>query len=70
MFYLVVRVWGGQCREKLILNVAVFVLKKWGCEYREELILNGTVFVVGRLGCAIKGGTDTELYCVDCDAQG
>ena len=60
MFYLVVRVWGGQCREKLILNVAVFVMKKWGGEYREELIMNGTVFVVGRLGSTIYRRNYTE----------
>jgi len=41
-----VRVWGGQYREELILNVTVFVVRVWGGQYREELILNVTVFVV------------------------
>jgi len=40
------RVWGGQYREELILNVTVFVVRMWGGQYREELILNVTVFVV------------------------
>ena len=43
----VVRVWGGEYREELILNVTVFVVSDWGGQYREELILNVTVFVVG-----------------------
>jgi hypothetical protein len=42
----VVRVWGEQYREELILNVTVFVVRVWGGQYREELILNITVFVV------------------------
>ena len=33
-------------RQKLILNVTVFVVRVWGGQYREELILNVTVFVV------------------------
>ena len=33
-------------REKLILNVTVFVVRGWREQYREELILNVTVFVV------------------------
>jgi hypothetical protein len=37
-----VRVWGGEYREELILNVTVFVVMVWGGEYREELILNVT----------------------------
>ena len=41
----VVRVWGGQYREQLILNATVFVVRVWGGQYREELILNVTVFV-------------------------
>ena len=41
----VVRVWGGQCREELILNVTLFVVRDWGGQCREELILNVTVFV-------------------------
>ena len=54
----VVRVWGGQCREELILNITVFVVRVWGGQYREELILNVTVFYEG-LGSVIKRGTDT-----------
>jgi hypothetical protein len=51
----VVRIWGVECREELILNVTVFVVRVWGGEYREELILNVTVFVarvwaVGNIG--------------------
>ena len=42
----IVRVWGGQYREELILNVTVFVVRVWGGQYREELMLNVTVFVV------------------------
>ena len=37
------RVWGGQYREELILNVTVLVVRVWGGEYREEPILNDTV---------------------------
>ena len=40
-------VWGGQCREELILNVTVFVVRVWGGQCRVELILNVTVFVSG-----------------------
>ena len=40
----VVRVWGGQYREELILNVIVFVVRVWGEQYREELIQNVAVF--------------------------
>ena len=40
------RVWGGQYREELILNVTVLVVMVWEGEYREELILNVTVLVV------------------------
>ena len=43
----VVRVWGGQYREELILNITVFVVRVWGMQNREELILNVTVFVSG-----------------------
>ena len=43
---LVVRVWGGQYREELILNITVFVVRVWREQYREEQILNVTVFVV------------------------
>ena len=43
----VVRVWGGQYREEMILNVTVFVVRVWGGKCREELILNITVFVSG-----------------------
>jgi len=43
----VVRVWGGQYREDLILKITVFVVRVWGEQYREDLILNITVFVVG-----------------------
>jgi len=42
----VVRVWGGQYREELIVNVTVFVVRVWGGQYREELIVNVTMFVV------------------------
>ena len=49
----VVRVWGGQYREELILNVTVFVVRVWGGQYREELILNGTMFFTEGLGSAI-----------------
>ena len=42
----IIRVWGGEYREELILNVTVFVVIVLGGEYREELILNITVFVV------------------------
>jgi hypothetical protein len=37
-----VRVWGGEYRKELILNVTVLVVRFWGGEYREELILNVT----------------------------
>jgi hypothetical protein len=40
----VVRVWGVQYREELILNVTVFVVRVWGGQYREELIVSVTVF--------------------------
>ena len=50
----VVRVWGGQYREELILNVTVFVVRVWGGHYREELILNVTVFDVGSGECNIE----------------
>ena len=43
----VVRVWGGQYREELILNITVFVMRVWGEQNREELILNVSVFVSG-----------------------
>jgi len=49
-----VRVWGGQYREELILNVTVFVVRVWGGHYREELILNVTVFDVGSGECNIE----------------
>jgi hypothetical protein len=42
MLLFVVRVWGEQYREELILNVTVFVVSVWGGQYREELILNVT----------------------------
>ena len=38
--------WGVQYREKLILNVTVFVVRVWGEQYRDEPILNVTGFVV------------------------
>jgi len=41
-----VRVWEGQYREELILNVTLFFVRVWGGQYRKELILNVTVFVV------------------------
>jgi len=41
-----VRVWGGQYREELILNIPVFFVWLWRGDYREELALNITVFVV------------------------
>ena len=28
------RIWGGQYREELILNVTVFVVRFWGGQYR------------------------------------
>ena len=43
----VVRVWGGEYREDLIVNVTVFVVRVWGGQYREELILNVTVCCEG-----------------------
>jgi hypothetical protein len=58
-----VRAWGGVYREKLILNVTLFVVRVWGREYREELIVNVTVCSEG-LGRAIYRGTDTECYSV------
>ena len=66
----VVKFWGRQYREQLILNVTVFVVRFWGGEYREELILNVTVFVVRVLVRAILRGTDTECYCVCCEGLG
>jgi len=30
-----VRVWGGQYREELIVNVTVFVVRVWGGQYRD-----------------------------------
>jgi len=63
----VVRVWGGQYREELLLSVTVFVVWVWGGQYREELILNVTVIVVGDWRKAIERGTDTECYCVCCE---
>jgi hypothetical protein len=44
MLLLVVSVWGGQYREKLILNITVFVVRVWGGQYSEKRILNVTVF--------------------------
>ena len=49
----VVRVWGRQHREELILNVTVFVVRVWIVEYREELILNVTLFCCEGLVSAI-----------------
>ena len=46
MLLLVVRNWGGQYREELILNITVFFERNWGGQYREELILNVIVLVV------------------------
>jgi hypothetical protein len=66
----VVRVWGGQYREELILNITVFVVRVWGGQYREELILNITVFVVGVGWGVIYRGTETEYCCVCCDCLG
>jgi hypothetical protein len=40
------RVWGGEYRDELILNVTVLDVRAWGVEYREGLILNITVFNV------------------------
>jgi hypothetical protein len=54
-----VRVWEGQYREELILNVTLFVVTDWGWQMREDLILSVTVFCDG-LGRAIQRGTDTE----------
>ena len=48
----VARVWGGQYKEELILNVTLFVVRVWEREYREELILNVAVCFEG-LGRAI-----------------
>jgi len=31
----VVRIWGGQYREELILNDTVFVVRVWGGQYRD-----------------------------------
>ena len=42
----VVRVWGREYKEELIVNVTVFAVMVWGGLYREELIMNVTVFVV------------------------
>ena len=56
----VVRVWGGQYREELILNVTVFVVKVWGGQNREELIVIVTVCCEG-LGRAKQRGTDIEV---------
>ena len=39
----VVRVWGVEYREDLMLNVTVFVVRVWGVQYGEELILNVTL---------------------------
>jgi len=41
----VVRVWGGQYGEELIMNVTVFVVRAWGGQYR-VLILNVTLLVL------------------------
>jgi hypothetical protein len=49
----VVRVWGGQYREELILNVTVIVVRVWGGQYREELILNVNCVCCEGLGRAI-----------------
>jgi len=43
MSLFVVRVWGGQYREELILNVTVFFVRVWGRQKREELLQNVTV---------------------------
>jgi len=66
---LVVRVWGVQYREELILNFTVFVVRDWGEQYNEELVLNDTVICEG-LGRAIKRGTDSERYCACCEGLG
>ena len=42
----IVRGWGGQYREELILKVTLFFLGSGGGQYREELILNITLFVL------------------------
>ena len=43
MSLFVVRVWGGQYREELILNVTLFFVRVWGRQKREELLQNVTV---------------------------
>jgi hypothetical protein len=65
-----VRFWGGEYREELILNIIGFIVNVWGGEYRMELKLNVTVFVVRVWEKGIKGGTDTECYCVCCEGLG
>ena len=49
----VVRVWGGQYREDLILNDTLLVVSVWGGQYRGELILHDNVFFCVGLGMAI-----------------
>jgi hypothetical protein len=63
----VVRVWEGEYREELILNITVFVVSVCVVEYREELILNVTVFVVSFGVRSIYRRTDTACYCVCCE---
>ena len=61
----VVRVWGGQYRQELILNVTLCFVRVWGGQYREELIVNVTVFVVRVRKTEILRGNGAECYCVD-----
>ena len=40
----VVRFWGGQYREELILNITVFVVRVWAGQYRDDLLMNVILF--------------------------
>ena len=46
----VVKVWGEQYREELVLNVPLFVLRVWAGQYREKQTLNVDKFYVSFKG--------------------
>ena len=49
---------GGQFRQKLILNISVFIVSVLEGQYKEELILNVTVFFVS----VLKGNIARNSY--------
>ena len=63
----VVRVWGGQYREELILNVTVLFVRVWRREIQRGTDTECYCVCCEGLGRAIERGTDTECYCVICE---